>query len=496
MKRILGVVIGALLAGLLLTGCKKEEKPIQVAITDDIVSLDLAGTKDTMSEIVGRCVFATLYTFNEDLELEPCLAVGEERRSDLEWVFYLRKDAKFHDGSSITASDVVFSLERAMTVDQAEKSLLIIDKIEAVDAYTVKVTTREPCVDLKSTFVRVSTSIMSEKAIEGQDYDFNKPVGSGAFQVVERKKGEYILLERFGNYFAGPAKSKYLKFVINPSEQNRTASLLNHTIDLTIRVSSADSDYLKLEEGVRIYEHDSTKMELLTLNSSAEIFSDSRVRQAVFCAIDRQKLMDNVVNGYGTILNSMLPSSLPGAIEFEGFTYNKEKAEALLKESGYEDGFSFTVLSFDELRKQMLEYIKLDLAQVGIHMDYEFYELEEYLKVIEENKHMATLMSWTSNPDPDSTFSQVYSKNGHVTVNHSRFTDERVEQLLLEGKKESDEKKRREIYEKANEIVASSYKVLPLYQPDAIIAAGSDIEGIRMNAQGIFGYESIYRVKK
>lgn len=497
MRRRIYAVMVCFMAGILLMGCgKKEETPIRVALTDDIVSLDIAGTKDTMSETVGRCVFSTLYTFDENMELQPCLAEGEERVSELEWLFHLRKDAVFQDGTPVKASDVVFSLNRAMSIELAEKSLLIIDRVEAPDDYTVKVITKEPDANLKSMFVRVSTSVMSEKAMGSPDYDFDHPVGSGPYKVVERKAGESILLERFDDYFQGPADNQYLEFVIDPSEQNRTASLLNNTIDVTVRISTADSDYLKLEEDVRVYEHSSTKMELFSLNPDSGPFEHVKVRQAVFCAIDRQKLVDNVARGYGSILNSMVPPPVPGAIEFDGFAYNPELSRKLLEESGYGDGFSFTVISFDELRKQMLEYIKLDLAQVGIRMDYEFYELDEYLKIIEEDRHMATIMSWTSNPDPDSTFSQLFSKTGHVTTNHSKFSDGRVEELLRRGKEEENRIARGKIYEEANEIVAESYCVLPLYQPSVVIAAGDDIEGIRLNSQGIFGYESMRRVKE
>ena len=196
------------LATVLLTGCGKVEKeePIRVALTDDIVSLDLAGTKVFMSETVGRCVFATLYAFDEDMNLVPCLAEAAERISPLEWRFRLRRDAVFQDGSPIRASDVVFSLNRAMNIELAEKSLLVIHTVEAMDEYTVRVTTKSECADLPSMFVRVSTSVMPEKATRAEAYDFNRPVGSGPYRVVERKAGESILLERFDGYFAGPAK--------------------------------------------------------------------------------------------------------------------------------------------------------------------------------------------------------------------------------------------------------------------------------------------------
>lgn len=476
-------------------GCasKEDETPITVALSDDIVSLDAAGTKDVISETVARCIYSTLYTFDEKMELTPCLAESSERVSESEWKFSLKKNAKFHDGSPITASDVKYSIDRAMSIEKAEKALLIIANVEAVDPYTVKVTTVEPVANLPSIFVRVSTSIMSEKALNSSNYDFNKPIGSGPFKVIERKEGESVQLERFDEYFFEPAQSKFLTFVVKPSDQDSTASLLNKNIDVAFRVSAADCDYLKLNSGVKIYEQDSTKMELFLFNTSKTPLNDLRVRQAISYAVNKQNIVDNVVGGYGKPLSSVIPPPILGAIDFEGFTYDPEKSRQLLSEAGYSDGFDLTVLTFDTQRKMLMEYLKLDLAKVGIRLNYEFLNLAEYLDLVEKNEYMATIMSWTSNADPDSTFSQIYSKSGHATVNQSKFTDPRVEELLIQGKLESNIEKRKAIYEEASRIVAESYYVLPLYQPSVLVATGSEIKGVRINPQGIFGYDSLYR---
>ena len=117
--------------------------------------------------------------------------------------------------------------------------------------------------NLPTLFVRTSTSIMSEKAMSNPDYDVNKPVGSGPFKVIERTERKEIRLERFDDYFGGAAKSRYLSFVVEPSEPNSTAMLLNGKLDILYRVAANDGDYLDLNESVNLYQTDSTKTELL-----------------------------------------------------------------------------------------------------------------------------------------------------------------------------------------------------------------------------------------
>lgn len=479
-----------------LGGCggKKEDAvPLRVALTDDIVSLDVAETKDVMSETVGRCVFSTLYVFDENLNLVPALVKSSKQVSELEWIYHLYDNVKFHDGSSLTAADVKFSLDRAINMESGDKSLNVIDRIEEIDAYTVKIITKEPIINLPSVLVRVSASIMSKTAMQNPDYDVRHPVGSGPFQLVEWVQGEEIRLERFDGYFKEPARMKYLTFVIEPSEQNGTTALLGGELDVVLRVSASEADYLKVNEKVALYEAESTRMELLILNPKIGPLNDIRVRQAIACAIDKENIVYNVLNGYGSVLSSMIPEPLPGFADYNGYTYDVEKSRALLKAAGYENGFDLTVLAFSTERKKLMEYLKLDLSKVNIRLNYEFLEIKDYMKAVGSREHMAAVMSWTSNDDPDSTFTQLYSKEGPPALNQSGFYDTRVEELLQQGRREEEPLERRKIYEEANQIIAGSYQVLPLYQASVLVAARQEIEGVKINSQGIFGFEYLAR---
>ncbi|MEG2230509.1 MAG: hypothetical protein RRX92_00625, partial [Lachnospiraceae bacterium] len=155
------------------------------------------------------------------------------------------------------------------------------------------------------------------------------------------------------------------------------------------------------------------------------------------------------------------------------------------------NGFSIGMVNYDEQRKKEMEYIKLDLAQVGITMDYEIMEREPYLQKLMSGTNEITATSWTCNADPYSVFSQLYGKAGFIAVNHTGYTDPEVEELIEQARAERDPQRREVLYCRANEIVTASGVYVPLFQPQILVAANKTVQGVRTNAQGLFGYESL-----
>ncbi|MEG2349565.1 MAG: ABC transporter substrate-binding protein [Hungatella sp.] len=485
-----GLLLAVLLLGM-AAGCAAPEEPIDIGIYGDISELDVAGNKDMLTENVARCIFSTLFAYDEEMNVVPLLVKDYQQLSDLEWEFKLHEGAKFHDGGDLTTRDVVFSLRRAQQHEGQDAALDVIVELAAVDNTTIRMTTSVPT-NLPDTLVRISSSIMSEKAMAQPGYDPEAPVGSGPFQLLERVPGEIIRLERFDNYFLEPAKTRHLNFVVNKSGSNRTASLLNGTLDVLFRVDTFDCAALRLNSEIAVYQQDSSKIEVLQLNPANKPLDDIRVRQAIAHAIDKQKLVDKLLDGYGMPLHSALPTTLMGAIDHEEMTYDVELAKELLAQAGYPNGFSIDMVNFDEQRKKEMEYIKLDLAQVGIHMDYEIMESKPYVQKLKEGTNEITAVSWACNADPYSVFSQLYGKAGTISANHTGYTDPKVEELIEQARAERDPQQREVLYCRANAIVTGSGVYLPLFQPQILVAANKTVQGVRTNAQGLFGYESLY----
>lgn len=469
-----------------------EQPPIQIALTQDILSFDPIKTTDIYSEAVLRCVYTSLYDFDENLQLRPKLVKTVTNIDDRTWRVEIHDNVKFQDGSNLTTDDVIFSIERAMVGERTQKLLEVLEGVEKVDDTTFLLCAKEPYADIFSLFAKAETSILSKKVVGAPDYDFTQPVGAGPFKLISRDVGSRILLERFDDYYLGKAASPYLSFVILVTEQERTAAFLNGDIDILFSVSAYDCDKLRLSENVKLLQSPSSKIEYLSLNTTHPPLDNPKVRLAISYAIDRDKIVDDVYHGYGISSSSLIPNGITGCKE-SAVAYDPEKAKALLKEAGYENGFAFTAMTVDTIRKNTMEYIKLNLASVGINFDYNLVTMKEAVDTMNANEHGGILVGWAYNSDPNSVLPVLLGTGSGKTMNSSNYSNPVVDDLIKQGRIETDVKNRAQVYEQINEIVTQEAPIVVLLNPMVLSAAHGDIEGIQYNAQGLFQYESLYR---
>lgn len=495
MKLICGVTLAACL---LLAACsvpaqkKVEEKPIQIALTQDILSFDPIKTSDIFSEAVLRCIYTSLYDFDDNLNLRPKLVKTSEILDDQTWSLTIHDDVKFQDGSALTTDDVVFSIKRAMTGERTQKLLEMVEDVEKVDDRTFLIRSREPYADLLSLFAKAETSIVSKKVVETPGYDFAVPVGAGPFQLVSRELNKEICLERFDGYYLDQAASRYLNFVVIVTEQERTTAFLNGEVDLLFSVSAYDCEKLQLSEHVKLLQSPSTKIEYLSLNTQHPPLDNPKVRLAISYAINRENIAGGVYHGYCEPDSSLIPKGVTGYLD-SPVSYNPEKAKELLKEAGLEEGFEFTVITINTIRKNTLEYIKLDLAAIGIQLHYNLVTMQEAVEMMNGGEHGGILVGWAFNADPNSVLPVLLGTGSGKTMNSSNYSNPEVDQLMIKGRVEADKDKKRQIYEQINQIVTEDAPIVVLLNPMILSAALNDIEGIHFNSQGLIQYEALYR---
>lgn len=483
---------------IVLSGCSKEgedkptDKPIQIALTQDILSFDPILTSDIFSEAVLRCIYTSLYDFDEELELRPKLVKTDETVDEYTQRIVIHDNVKFHDGSPLTTEDVVFSIQRAMEGERTKKMLEMVEGVEKVDDVTFLLRSKEPNVNLISLFAKAETSIVSKKAVETPGYDFTEPLGAGPFKLISREVNKKISLERFDDYFLEKAASPYLNFLVLVTEQERTASFLNGDVDMLFSVSAYDCEKLRMDENVKLLQSPSTKIEYLSLNTNFPPLDNPKVRLAISYAIDREQIANGVYHGYSTPSSSLIPKGIMGYVE-SPVTYDPEKAKSLLKEAGYEDGFSFTVITIDTIRKNTMEYIKLNLADIGIQLDYNLVTMKEAGDIMKEGEHESILVGWAFSSDPNGVLPLLLGTGSGKTMNSSNYSNTEVDELLKKARSEADKQKKESIYQQINEIVTEDAPIVVLQNPMVLSAALKNIEGIHINPQGVFQYESLYR---
>ena len=391
-KRCLSLL---LLAGLLcavLSGCgdsSTAETPESRAAANTIVvgiaqdldnSLDphktvKAGTREVMFN-----VFEGLMKPTPEGDLTPAIAsdyqVSEDR---LTYTFTLRDGVKFHNGDTVTAEDVVYSIQRCAAATETGivpvEAFSNITDIQAPDASTVIITLAQP----DNEFLSYMTTAVLPADYDQQDTD---PVGTGPFKFVSRAAQDSIVLEKFDEYWGTPAQLDQVTFKIIENADSLLMSLQSGAIDLCAHLTS--TQVAQLGEDFDVAEGTMNLVQALYLNNAVEPFDNELVRQALCYAIDKQAIIDLAFDGYGSpIGSSMYPAF--GKYFDESLTdyypHDTEKAKELLAQAGYPDGFSMTITVPSNYKPHMdtAQVLVQQLAEVGITAEIQAVEWESWV---------------------------------------------------------------------------------------------------------------------
>ena len=391
-KRCLSLL---LLAGLLcavLSGCgdsSTAETPESRAAANTIVvgiaqdldnSLDphktvKAGTREVMFN-----VFEGLMKPTPEGDLTPAIAsdyqVSEDR---LTYTFTLRDGVKFHNGDTVTAEDVVYSIQRCAAATETGivpvEAFSNITDIQAPDASTVAITLAQP----DNEFLSYMTTAVLPADYDQQDTD---PVGTGPFKFVSRAAQDSIVLEKFDEYWGTPAQLDQVTFKIIENADSLLMSLQSGAIDLCAHLTS--TQVAQLGEDFDVAEGTMNLVQALYLNNAVEPFDNELVRQALCYAIDKQAIIDLAFDGYGSpIGSSMYPAF--GKYFDESLTdyypHDTEKAKELLAQAGYPDGFSMTITVPSNYKPHMdtAQVLVQQLAEVGITAEIQAVEWESWV---------------------------------------------------------------------------------------------------------------------
>lgn len=472
---------------------KIEKDEIVVALAADIVSLDPQGHNDTESETVSFLLFNRLFRLNTDFEAVPDLVEDWSQPSDTEWVFKIKEGVKFHDGVEMTSEDVKFSLERSMESPKVKHVLTEIEKVEIVDKYTVKVTTKVPFAPFLFTLAHAGASIMPKHYVESGD-DWANPVGSGQYKFVEWVSGDKVVLERFDDYFDSEemGAAKKIVFKIIPEGTSRTIALETGEVDVVSTLETIDSGKVKDNSELTLYEKPSTNIAYVGMNVEKEPFNNPLVRKAMNYAIDTEAVLEIALNGAGSVATSVTSPALMGHKDGP-YTYDPEKAKELLKEAGYNEGdLKIDIWASGDVRKRSAEVIQANLTEIGVESEIEMFEWGAYLEATNSGKQSMFVLGWTSNPDPDATLTPQFSKTSIGAQNRSRYSSDKTEQLLKDGRVELDLEKRKEIYNQLHETIMEDAPWVPLYVSNKVIGANAQLKGVEVSPQGLWNLHKLH----
>ena len=258
----------------------------------------------TYSGAIMSLVEEGALAFGDDLSLQPALAESFEATDPTTYVFTLREGVTFHDGSPLTAEDVVFTIEWNMDPDNASQLAAFfgsVDGVEATAENEVTVTLTKPDAQFQYSMAHMSGFIMKQDQLESAGENFGTPdelpLGTGPYRLVEFVPDDRVVLERYDDYWGEPGAAERIVIRSIPDSQTRLLAMQNGDIDGTFDVPVSEVDQWEGLEGVTVITAPSNGVYQLILDQETPPFDDIHVRKAIAFAVDREGIVQAVLNG-------------------------------------------------------------------------------------------------------------------------------------------------------------------------------------------------------
>lgn len=389
-----------------------------------------------------------LMGYDQNAELVPELAESYEMEGDNVYIFKLR-DTKFSNGKPVTAADIKFSLESIIAEGSTaylKSSLANIDTVEAVDDKTVKVTLKAPSAAFLYILANYNGGMVSAESTE------DNWIGCGPFTLAAQEKGVYIEMKRNPDFY-DDVGVETLRFAVYADENLRYAALDAGDVDMIEYLPWQHFDATEAAPDLELAAADGPFMFLL-FNTAKEgsPLANPKVRQAIGYAIERQDVVDAAFAGRGRPLNG-IPN--PDGSNFDlsnpdlEWSYDPEKAKALLAEAGYPNGFDCTLLGTSTygMHQDTASVVQAYLQMIGINATLDLPDWGTRVKKGTEGDYDIAVHGTAGDyNDPDSLFSMLHSGPANYLRSFG-FKSETIDRLCEEGRAELDSDKRLAIYQ-------------------------------------------------
>lgn len=473
---------------------------LRVGFTLDALTLDPANHRKRETETIIRNMYDGLLTRNSKMEVVPQLAESWKQIDATTYEFVIRKGVKFHDGSPMTAEDISFSFRRLIDENALDgqtsprKSLLgPLKDVKVVDDRTVQFILEEPWPILPAMLPFqevVSKAFVSKAKTEGMATQVN---GTGPFKLIDWRKGDSVIMERFDGYYGGAADIapvgkacvERVIFKVVPENASRVAALLAGDVDIINELPAHSMKQVEANPNTQVMKVNGTRTFFVALNNTKGPFSDVRVRMAANHALNKDLIIDKILNGTATALNGVLsPDAFGFNPDLPTYGYDPAKAKALLAEAGHAGGIDIT-LDVEGAFKDIGEAVASMLTKVGIRTQVVVGEGSQ-LKTKWRTKGAPKtgdmwLTSWGNGSlDPVGIF--VPTLRTDDRGNSAGYSNAKVDDLLDAASAEIDRAKRATLYRQAQAIVNKDAPWIFLWLPQDIYGVSKRVSGWQPSA--------------
>lgn len=515
-KKLLALFLALVMVGAVLPGCGDGSKDpggqgnngktgepvkggeITVGIAQDLDdSLDphqtvAAGTREVLFNI-----FEGLVKPNSDGEMIPAVAEKYTLSEDgTTYTFTLREGVKFHNGQTVTAEDVVYSINRCAAVPEGQEKPLVaafsaVKSVEALDEKTVAVTIAQR--DLE--FISYMTAAIIPADYENQD---TAPVGTGPFKFVSRTPQQDFVMERFEDYWGAPAWLDKVTYKICENADALVMNLNGGSIDLCAHLTSAQAS--QLNQNFQVLEGTMNLVQAIYLNNQAKPFDNQLVRQALCYAIDRQGIMDMVADGHGTAVGSSIYPAftkyfLPELVD--KYPHDVAKAKELLAQAGYPDGFDMTISVPNNYQPHMdtAEVVAEQLREVGINVTIQPVEWSTWLDTIYNGRQFqATVVGVdAANMTARAMLERFTSDYGKNFINYNNPAYDTLFQQAINAQ---DEATQTDLYKQMESMLADTAANVYIQDLCDLVAMRQDLGGLKFYPIYVLDLSTVYLTQR
>ncbi len=420
----------------------------------DPSTLDPQYADDGFERNVNDNIYEMLLFRDAEGNIGPGLAEAWEEVDDTTWRFTLRQGVDFHNGEPLNAEAVVYSVERIIDPEFNSEQISFVETLigaEAVDEYTVDILTGgpDPILPARMTWMKIVPPVYTE---ENPDEFVNNPVGTGPYKFVEWVRGDHVTLEANEDYWGGAPSIATV--TIRPIEEDATrlAALQAGEVDL---ITGLIPEYLaQVENSVAIH---GLEFPWIRINTNTPPLDDVRVRQALNHAIDKEALAEALYGGYAGVADGQILTTghFGYNSDVEAYAYDPQMAMDLLEEAGA-TGATLELVgeSGRWLKdKELVEAVAAQLEAVGLNIEVNIAEWSDWLDLLFAGAEAAPDLQYSSHDnvllDADRTLSGMFTEGG----SQSAYSNPRVNELVDEGRTETDVQTRESMYHEAVQII-------------------------------------------
>ena len=482
----LALAVTVLLAGL-ATALPAAAKTLRMAYDADPVSLDPHEHLSGGTLQLSHMVFDPLVRWRKDFTLEPRLAQRWERVAPDTVRFYLRRGVTFQSGNPFEAKDVVWTFERLKRSPDFKGLFAPFVAAREVDASTVDLVTKGPyplVLNLATYIFVMDSAFYSGKDERGRDkgelvkfgayFASRDASGTGPFIVTSREQGVRLTFKRFARYWDRASPGNVDEIVFTPIKEGptRVAALLSGDVDFIAPVPPADLERLNANPAVDLVTMRGNRVVTFELNQKlVPQFRDRRVRQAIVHAVNNEGIAAKIMKGFATPAGQLSPPGFSGHDEALKPRYDPRRARALMKEAGFEQGFSVTMMAPNNRYVndyKIAEAVAAMLARIKIKVDLKTLPLAQYWPQFDARAAGVMMIGWYSDTEDSANFYEFLAltpdkATGYGQYNAGDYSNPALDRLVMQSQTMTDAKARADVLRQVERIIYQDAAVVPLH---------------------------------